>query len=124
VVCRRLRQPTLWLGSGIIVCACPSSTGLSPCAQSWQLVADGSEPLVAHFEGGDPMPLMCLLLCCLPPPAPPMAGNCDIKNLTRGCKVYMPVFVEGANLSMGDMHFSQGDGEVSFCGESTVSRCR
>ncbi|KAA6429083.1 MAG: formamidase [Trebouxia sp. A1-2] len=43
-------------------------------------------------------------------------GNCDIKNLTRGCKVYFPVFIEGANLSMGDMHFSQGDGEVSFCG--------
>jgi len=43
-------------------------------------------------------------------------GNCDIKNLSRGCKVYFPVFVEGANLSMGDMHFSQGDGEVSFCG--------
>jgi len=43
-------------------------------------------------------------------------GNCDIKNLTRGSRIYLPVFVEGANLSMGDMHFSQGDGEVSFCG--------
>jgi len=51
------------------------------------------------------------------PPHPCTAGNCDIKNLTRGCKVFLPVFVEGANLSMGDMHFSQGDGEVSFCGE-------
>lgn len=35
-------------------------------------------------------------------------GNCDIKNLSRGCTVYFPVFVDGANLSMGDMHFSQG----------------
>jgi formamidase len=43
-------------------------------------------------------------------------GNCDIKNLNIGCAVYFPVFVRGANLSMGDMHFSQGDGEVSFCG--------
>lgn len=43
-------------------------------------------------------------------------GNCDIKNLSTGCSVYFPVFVKGANLSMGDMHFSQGDGEVSFCG--------
>lgn len=48
-------------------------------------------------------------------------GNCDIKNLTRGAKVYFPVFVEGANLSMGDMHFSQGDGEVSFCGAIEMS---
>ena len=43
-------------------------------------------------------------------------GNCDIKNLSRGCTVYFPVFVDGAMLSMGDMHMSQGDGEVSFCG--------
>jgi len=43
-------------------------------------------------------------------------GNCDIKNLSRGAKAYFPVFIEGANLSMGDIHFSQGDGEISFCG--------
>lgn len=43
-------------------------------------------------------------------------GNCDIKNLTRGSRAYFPVYVKGANLSMGDMHFSQGDGEISFCG--------
>ncbi|MCO5588820.1 hypothetical protein L7F22_042780 [Adiantum nelumboides] len=48
-------------------------------------------------------------------------GNCDIKNLSRGCKVYFPVFVEGGNLSMGDMHFSQGDGEVAFCGAIEMS---
>eukprot|EP00746_Dinoflagellata_sp_MGD_P001634 gnl/MRDRNA2_/MRDRNA2_103087_c0_seq1.p1 gnl/MRDRNA2_/MRDRNA2_103087_c0~~gnl/MRDRNA2_/MRDRNA2_103087_c0_seq1.p1 ORF type:complete len:458 (-),score=92.59 gnl/MRDRNA2_/MRDRNA2_103087_c0_seq1:449-1822(-) len=48
-------------------------------------------------------------------------GNCDIKNLSRGCAVYFPVFVEGALLSMGDMHFSQGDGEVSFCGAIEMS---
>lgn len=48
-------------------------------------------------------------------------GNCDIKNLSRGCKVYFPVFIEGANLSVGDMHFSQGDGEVSFCGAIEMS---
>ncbi|KAH7416226.1 hypothetical protein KP509_14G081500 [Ceratopteris richardii] len=48
-------------------------------------------------------------------------GNCDIKNLSRGSKVYFPVFIEGANLSMGDMHFSQGDGEVAFCGAIEMS---
>ena len=48
-------------------------------------------------------------------------GNCDIKNLSRGCNLYLPVFVPGANLSMGDMHFSQGDGEVSFCGAIEMS---
>ncbi|MEM9444399.1 MAG: formamidase [Verrucomicrobiota bacterium] len=43
-------------------------------------------------------------------------GNCDIKNLTRGSKVYFPVYVKGGGLSMGDIHFSQGDGEITFCG--------
>ncbi len=43
-------------------------------------------------------------------------GNCDIKNLSRGSRLYLPVYVDEAKLSMGDMHFSQGDGEISFCG--------
>ncbi|MFZ5534073.1 MAG: formamidase [Pseudomonadota bacterium] len=43
-------------------------------------------------------------------------GNCDIKNLSRGAKVYFPVYVKNAGLSMGDIHFSQGDGEITFCG--------
>jgi formamidase len=44
------------------------------------------------------------------------AGNCDIKNLGRGSRVYLPVFVDGANFITGDLHFSQGDGEITFCG--------
>lgn len=43
-------------------------------------------------------------------------GNCDIKDLSRGSKIYFPVYVKGAGLSMGDLHFSQGDGEITFCG--------
>jgi formamidase len=43
-------------------------------------------------------------------------GNCDIKNLSHGSRIFFPVYVDGANLSMGDIHFSQGDGEITFCG--------
>jgi len=43
-------------------------------------------------------------------------GNCDIKNLSKGSKVYFPVYVKGGGLSLGDIHFSQGDGEITFCG--------
>lgn len=38
----------------------------------------------------------------------------SIKNLSRGSKVYLPVHVAGAKFSVGDLHFSQGDGEISF----------
>jgi formamidase len=43
-------------------------------------------------------------------------GNCDIKNLTKGSTCYFPVYIKGGGLSMGDIHFSQGDGEITFCG--------
>ncbi|MEH0819647.1 MULTISPECIES: formamidase [unclassified Micromonospora] len=50
--------------------------------------------------------------------APPRenGGNQDIKNFTVGSRVFYPVYVPGANLSLGDLHFSQGDGEITFCG--------
>ena len=39
-------------------------------------------------------------------------GNFDVKQLTKGAKLYLPVFQEGALFSTGDGHFAQGDGEV------------
>lgn len=49
-------------------------------------------------------------------PARENGGNHDIKNFTRGSRVFYPVHVEGALFSGGDLHFSQGDGEITFCG--------
>ena len=37
-------------------------------------------------------------------------GNCDIKNLSRGCTVYFPVFVPGANLSYVPRRANPQDG--------------
>src|SRR5690606_28296183 len=47
---------------------------------------------------------------------PPRAqgGNLDVRDLTRGAKLYLPVAVPGALFSLGDTHAAQGDGEV--CG--------
>jgi len=55
------------------------------------------------------------------PGRPEHGGNCDIKNLSRGSKVYLPVLVKGAKFSCGDLHFSQGDGEISFCGAIEIA---
>ncbi|MCS7374334.1 MAG: acetamidase/formamidase family protein [archaeon GB-1845-036] len=48
------------------------------------------------------------------PVMPPgnFGGNMDIKHLTRGSILKLPVFVEGALFSCGDGHAAQGDGEV------------
>jgi formamidase len=39
-------------------------------------------------------------------------GNFDVKQLTKGSKLLLPVFTKGALFSTGDGHFAQGDGEV------------
>jgi formamidase len=39
-------------------------------------------------------------------------GNFDVKQLTKGSKLFLPVFKEGGLFSTGDAHFAQGDGEV------------
>ena len=41
-------------------------------------------------------------------------GNLDIRRLTAGSTLLLPVHVPGALFSIGDVHFAQGDGEV--CG--------
>ena len=42
-------------------------------------------------------------------------GNMDIRELGIGSTVYFPVNVDGALLSMGDIHAVQGDGETAIC---------
>jgi acetamidase/formamidase len=39
-------------------------------------------------------------------------GNMDLKELTAGSTLFLPVWNTGANLSVGDGHGRQGDGEV------------
>ena len=43
-------------------------------------------------------------------------GNMDCTQIKKGASLYLPVFVEGALLSMGDFHAVMGDGEVEDCG--------
>jgi amidase len=39
-------------------------------------------------------------------------GNMDVKEMTAGTKLYLPVFVEGALFALGDVHAVQADGEL------------
>jgi len=52
-------------------------------------------------------------------------GNMDVALITQGSRVYLPVFVEGALLAIGDLHAVQADGELCVAaaevsGEVTV----
>ena len=48
-------------------------------------------------------------------------GNMDIKQLTAGTTLYLPVQVEGALFSCGDAHAAQGDGEVCLTAIETTA---
>lgn len=49
-------------------------------------------------------------------------GNMDCRKIVKGAVLYLPVNVEGALLSMGDLHALMGDGEVLICGLETGGR--
>ena len=46
-------------------------------------------------------------------PPGPFGGNLDVKDLTAGTTLYLPVLQPGALFYVGDPHSAQGDGEVS-----------
>jgi acetamidase/formamidase len=48
-----------------------------------------------------------------------VGGNMDIRDLSNGCELYLPVEVAGALFSVGGTHAAQGDGEV--CGTAIES---
>lgn len=55
-----------------------------------------------------------------------VGGNMDIRFMRTGTTLYLPVEVEGALFSLGDVHAAQGDGEVcgtaiETAGEVTLS---
>lgn len=40
-------------------------------------------------------------------------GNLDTRHMGVGATIYLPCFVEGCGLAIGDLHYAQGDGEVA-----------
>ena len=49
-----------------------------------------------------------------------VGGNMDVRDLSRGTELFLPIEVQGALFSVGDTHAAQGDGEV--CGTAN-RRC-
>lgn len=75
------------------------------------------------------VPMIGTLGVALPEPGahslvPPSrhGGNLDIRHLTEGATITLPVGVAGALLSAGDAHAAMGDGEVCGTGIETSAR--
>ncbi len=50
-------------------------------------------------------------------------GNADIKQLTRGSRLQLPVAVPGALFSVGDAHYAQGDSECCITAIEMGATC-
>ncbi len=93
----------------------------------WHYDSTGNEPLL--FAGMAKIPLAPFAGTIGVAPAAPgphdiipprnVGGNMDIRDLTAGSVLYLPVEVSGALFSIGDTHAAQGDGEV--CGTAIES---
>ena len=105
-----------------------------PHVRAWDLdgtaTVGGTERRVARFADADAPDVTVPLapfpgnlgvasagdgpLSTMPPRA--VGGNMDVKHLTAGSTLYLPVEVAGALFSLGDCHAAQGDGEVCING--------
>ncbi len=100
---------------GVAVPACVHA-GVIGVAPSWELVERARAREAAIGAPNPPSPELAW------PPAAAEGlrtyqprengGNMDIRDLGAGARLWLPVHVPGALLSVGDLHFAQGDGEV------------
>ncbi len=92
-----------------------------PFLYKWKLV----DKKFARFETGIRIPIrpFCGVLGVAPAKPGPFdvmppgmhGGNMDIRHTTAGSRVKLPVQVEGALFSTGDVHAAMGDGEICVC---------
>ena len=69
---------------------------------------DEAEPaMLCGVEGTKPQE------CLRTIPPREHGGNMDIRYITTGTTVYLPCYIDGCGLAVGDFHYAQGDGEVA-----------
>jgi acetamidase/formamidase len=93
----------------------------------WKYEADGLAPALYGPGGRVPLKPFCGTIGVAPGEAglhsivPPrrVGGNMDIRDVSAGTELYLPIEVAGALFSVGDTHAAQGDGEV--CGTAIES---
>ena len=98
-----------------------------PALVHWKYDAQSLVPAVFGPGGRVPLKPFCGTIGVAPAEpglhsvVPPrrVGGNMDIRDLSVGSVLYLPVEVEGGLLSVGDTHAAQGDGEV--CGTAIES---
>lgn len=87
----------------------------------WTDFAPGVRIPIEPFCGTTGVPMAGMHGVPIPPPHAG-GGNIDLRHLTAGSTLYLPVGVPGGLLSLGDAHAAQGDGEVAVSGIECAMR--
>ena len=98
-----------------------------PALHAWRYDAQALTPAAYGPGGRVPLKPFCGTIGVAPAapglhsivPPREVGGNMDIRDLSAGTVLYLPVAVPGALFSVGDTHATQGDGEV--CGSAIES---
>ena len=98
-----------------------------PALHAWRYDAGTLAPAAYGPGGRVPLKPFCGTIGVAPAapglhsivPPREVGGNMDIRDLSAGTVLYLPVAVPGALFSVGDTHATQGDGEV--CGTAIES---
>src|SRR5215204_5477570 len=108
----------------------PGTLGLAPSAElrrraterEAEVAQRGGFALPPDPEGAVPAEGRIAGEALRPIPPRETAGNIDIKQISPGTTVLMPVYAEGGLVSTGDVHYAQGDCEA--CGTAIEMRSR
>jgi formamidase len=108
----------------------PGVLGLAPSAELRQrateregaLAERGGFALLPDPEGAVPADEAIAREALRTIPPRETAGNIDIKQISPGTTVLLPVYAEGGLVSTGDVHYAQGDCEA--CGTAIEVRTR
>jgi formamidase len=95
-----------------VVGVAPSLELMDDIARREQALADAGAPVADRLPETAIPATASTGLRTIPPRE--IGGNLDIRQLVAGSRITLPVHAEGALVSIGDLHFAQGDGEV--CG--------
>ncbi|MDP9373916.1 MAG: acetamidase/formamidase family protein [Chloroflexota bacterium] len=106
----------------------PGIMGLAPSAELRERAARREAELAGRGgfalppEPTDAIPAAPAIATAALRTVPPRetAGNIDIKQLTPGASLLLPIYAEGALFSSGDVHYAQGDCEA--CGTAIEMR--
>lgn len=102
-----------------VVTTMPGPNQLRNMLEREQALADaGGRVSLPMATGADPVALCgpngsAADECLRTIPPREHGGNMDIRYLKAGVSIYLPCFIDGCGLAIGDLHYAQGDGEVS-----------